>query len=133
MIHFDLHIEVSGPVYDGRADIALNSYVDDLHRTVAAEGERLVGLELIRVLRHPTGYYESRITHNRVSDSASRVHDSKVIYGPWLEGIGSRNFPATRFRGYATFRRMTQQLARRALPVATELLRRVYLPRMNGR
>ena len=38
-----------------------------------------------------------------------RIHDSKVVYGPWLEGIGSRN-AKSRFKGYAMFRNAKQQL-----------------------
>ena len=37
------------------------------------------------------------------------IHDSKVIYGPWLEGISSRN-QTSRFKGYSLFRKAHQQL-----------------------
>jgi hypothetical protein len=37
------------------------------------------------------------------------VDDSNVIYGPWLEGVGSRN-EKTRFKGYFTFRKAAQKL-----------------------
>jgi len=131
MIDFDIMIRRTGPVFDGRADSALSAYVDDLHRTVAQEGQDLIGLQLIKVLKHPTGYYESHIRHDSAGSGASRVNDDRVIYGPWLEGVSSRN-KITRFKGYATFRKMTQRLRRRALPVARQLLRQKYLGRMNG-
>lgn len=128
----EIQVRATGPIYDGRADTALSAYVDDLHRTVAQEGQDLVGLQLIKVLKHPTGYYESRIRHDRVSATTSRVSDSNVIYGPWLEGVGSRNYPVTRFKGYATFRKVVGQLRRRARPVALTLLARKYIGRMGG-
>jgi len=68
-----------------------------------------------RVLQHPTGYYESRV----VADYRSRppsVHDSRVVYGPWLEGIGSRN-ATTRFKGYHTFRLVAQRLQGRVVTI----------------
>jgi hypothetical protein len=52
-----------------------------------------------------------------------------VIYGPWLEGVGSRN-RTTRFKGYFTFRRTAQQLKSRSTAVANGVLRR-YLSRME--
>jgi hypothetical protein len=58
------------------------------------------------------------------------VTDSGVIYGPWLEGTGSRN-RTTRFKGYATFRKAAQELDRRAFRIAAAMLDR-YVRRMNG-
>ncbi|MGV9803926.1 hypothetical protein ACWDTP_38425, partial [Mycobacterium sp. NPDC003449] len=57
------------------------------------------------------------------------VNDGGVVYGPWLEGTGSRNAPVTRFRGYATFRRVKAMIDRRAPGIAQRLLRR-YIGRM---
>lgn len=100
--------EVTGVIgkglYDPIMRRALTSSEDVV--THATLGE--VHAELGRVLQHPTGYYESRV----VADYGKRppsVHDSMVIYGPWLEGIGSRN-ATTRFKGYATFRRVAQRM-----------------------
>ena len=47
------------------------------------------------------------------------VHDSGIIYGPWLEGVSSRN-DATRFKGYRMFRNAVQDLNR----IAPTILRR---------
>jgi len=38
-----------------------------------------------------------------------KISDNGVIYGPWLEGVGSRN-ATTRFKGYANYRRNVQQI-----------------------
>jgi hypothetical protein len=52
------------------------------------------------------------------------VHDDGVIYGPWLEGTGSRNAPVTRFPGYGSFRRASQQLDREIGGIADRILTR---------
>lgn len=129
----DMSIEVTyrGPVFDGRAETAAHAWADETHRAIAHEGADMVGLQLIRVLRHPTGYYESHIGVESAGSMRSRVHDDRVVYGPWLEGVGSRNFPVTRFRGYFTFRKVTPLLQRRAASIAKRVLR-PYLARMRG-
>ncbi|MFI0236327.1 hypothetical protein [Streptomyces sp. NPDC016845] len=120
-------IDVSsrGPIFDGRARAAANQYVDRLERDLAETGVELVREELHKVLKHPTGYYESRITVER----GHIVTDQGVVYGPWLAGLGSRNFPVTRFRGYQHWRRAVERLRARRQSVAERLLRR-YVGRM---
>jgi hypothetical protein len=113
-----------GPWTDGRAARALPRYADDTEYQVARRGEQLVHQRLRQVLRHPTGYYQSRISVDRTSGGRYQVHDGGVIYGPWLEGTGSRNSPVTRFPGYFTFRRTKALLDRQAPQIARELLAR---------
>jgi hypothetical protein len=122
---FDVRVNssASGPWATGRAGRALHDYADDVEYQVAREGERMVQARLRQVLRHPTGYYQSRISVDRAG-SGYKIHDGGVIYGPWLEGTGSRNFPVTRFRGYATFRRTKPLLDRKAPQIARDLLAR---------
>ena len=54
------------------------------------------------------GHYR-RSLHQERRDMYGRIDDSGVVYGPWLEGTGSRNL-TTRFKGYASFRRTHQFL-----------------------
>lgn len=122
------NVNASGPLFDGRAQRAANEYADQLRYRVATEAEDMVHARLRQVLKHPTGYYESRIRVERAGETY-QVTDGGVIYGPWLEGTGSRNFPVTRFRGYATFRRVKALIDRRAPGIAQRLLRR-YIGRM---
>jgi len=56
------------------------------------------------------GLYESMIHTERTVEDQVIVTDTPVVYGPWLEGEGSMNFPRTRFRGYHTFRIIAQRL-----------------------
>lgn len=83
---------------------------------LAELGAELIRSNLDHVLRNPTGYYRSRVQAER-----DRITDSGVVYGPWLEGVGSRN-RTTRFKGYFTFRRTTQQIETQAGPVAERVV-----------
>ncbi len=106
-----VQVKLIGPVLNGQAPPiikdALNSAITDL----VAEGERGVKLQLFPGHGLVTGNYRRSI-HGEVSSSLNgRIHDSNVVYGPWLEGVSSRN-QATRFKGYAMFRNAKQQLDR---------------------
>lgn len=108
--------EMHGPILDGRADAMVAVAMPRVEKTIADRGVNLVRARLGSVLKHPTGYYESHIVTDRsVGDIA--VTDSGVIYGPWLEGVGSRN-STTRFKGYRTFRLAGQELNAQAGDIA---------------
>jgi hypothetical protein len=61
-----------------------------------------------------------------------KIHDSDVVYGPWLEGTSSRN-KTTRFKGYQSFRKTQDWIektqARKILKKHVDRLTR----RMNGK
>lgn len=59
-----------------------------------------------------TGHYRWSI-NGRVEGLNGRIDDGGVIYGPWLEGVGSRN-ATTRFKGYSSFRLTAQMLQKQA-------------------
>jgi len=98
-----------GPLFDGRAGQITRHHADQLRADLAQEAVNRVHARLHDVLRHPTGRYESAIRTERQVDDLV-VTDGGIIYGPWLEGVGSRNYPVTRFRGYHTFREVSQQM-----------------------
>jgi len=121
-------VRASGPLFDGRAAIAVKEYTRELEHQVAQRGEQLIRTQLGHVLRHPTGRYMSSISvQHKFGDSV--VTDSGIVYGPWLEGTGSRN-RTTRFKGYATFRRMRHQLDSEAESIGNRLMHH-YLRRMQ--
>lgn len=91
-------VTVSGPLFDGRALAAVDAFVEDAKRDVAAQAYSEWMTNLDRSIRHPTPYYETQITvTQRGADQV--VHDRGIVYGPWLEGVSSRN-ATTRFKGY---------------------------------
>ena len=74
--------------------------------------------------------------------SASRVRKSRggaevwdgghggAVYGPWLEGVGSRN-ATTRFKGYWAFRKATSALDHAIEEIGDRLFRSRYHRRLE--
>ncbi|PXY27433.1 hypothetical protein [Prauserella muralis] len=125
----DITVSSDGPLFDGRAQLALRDYMDKVVDDIADQGLSLVQRNLDASIRHPTPYYETQIVKDVVG--ADRViHDRDIIYGPWLEGVGSRN-KTTRFKGYFSFRRARHELELRKVEIAEATLQQ-FLPRMRG-
>jgi len=124
-MRLDVSTDVRGPMSDGRAVRVLNSYVDHLERQLADTGRGILLDELDRVLKTQTPYYTTRI---EVVDG-TKIWDNRVIYGPWLAGIGSRNYPVTKFKGYDHWITTRAQLNARKQGIGERLLRR-YTGRM---
>lgn len=121
-------ITYSGPLFDGtslRVIAAMMRAIDD---AVGAAGVQLVGRELEQNLQNPTGYYQSQITYT-TNTRETVVNDQGVIYGPWLEGTGSRN-QTTKFKGYSSFRKAAQQLNAAAELIANTVVGR-YVGQLN--
>lgn len=127
---FDIRVNVNsrGPMFDGRAQRALHDYKDQIDYRVATEAENLVLEHLGRSIKVRTPYYETRVGVERAG-RGYEVTDHGVVYGPWLEGTGSRNYPVTRFRGYRAFSRARALIQQRAPGIARRLLAR-YTARM---
>ncbi|SCK20095.1 hypothetical protein YUYDRAFT_02082 [Streptomyces sp. ScaeMP-e48] len=122
-IQIRVNMNRSGPIRNGQFQREIGQYCDDLQHTVALHGEDLIQQRLRQVLRNPTGYFQSRIAVER-GRGGHVITDGGVIYGHWLEGTGSRNYPVTRFRGYSTFRRVKPLIDRDANRIGMELLAR---------
>lgn len=125
-----VEVHTSGPIFDGgEAEIAMRELADAIGEGVARKGVGVVRVELGKVLKHPTGHYSSNIQRASFG-SRHTIHDNDVIYGPWLAGVGSRNAPVTRFKGYAHWRRATQALKRLVPAVARDVMPR-FLARIR--
>ncbi len=111
-----ISITTRGPLFNGTAHRLVDAMCDEIELDVAESGAEQVVAWLGEVLKHPTPYYQTRIQHQAV-DGHQDINDGGIVYGPWLEGVGSRN-KETRFKGYATFRRVTQSLDQRAEGIA---------------
>lgn len=114
---------IKGPISDGSIHRHVADYEADVAEALAEEGQSLMLRRLSQVLRNPTGYYESRIDTKRRSHNRYEVHDSDVVYGPWLEGTGSRNKPRPGFPGYHSFSVVEEQLKRRRGSISRKILR----------
>jgi hypothetical protein len=104
-----VRVEMRGPLFEGNAASRVVKAIDATVKDIVAEGERLIKLDLYPGHGLVTGHY-ARSIHGEMSGTLHGVvHDSNVVYGPWLE-TGRRRGQQTRFRGLAHFRRATQQL-----------------------
>lgn len=71
--------------------------------------------------KNPTGRYRSKL--HIVMRGAITVNDSNSVYGPWLEGTGSRN-ARSRFKGYWHWRRAKADTERAASRIANQVIAR---------
>ena len=116
-------VKVSGPFFRHGSGPVLDSLHDAIQDTVLkgeSEGVRMAqprdrggvfhsgAYAAAHGYRH-TGHYARSIHGRMVSNLHGVISDSNVVYGPWLEGVSSRN-QATRFKGYAIFRRTRDKL-----------------------
>lgn len=112
-------VQLSGPLLEGRGPLILDDFMKANLNLIANLAEDAVQQELDVVLQNPTGFYRSQIS-STVRTGVGRtipditLHDSGVIYGPWLAGTGSRNAPVTRFKGYTHWRKATQRIEKLA-------------------
>lgn len=112
---------VTGPFFHTPARV-IRAICDDIEYTVGGQALAEVHNILNAKIQHATPYYETQIRITNQRDSVV-VDDRGVIYGPWLEGVGSRN-GATRFKGYHAFRTATQRVEKQALELAERVVAR---------
>lgn len=123
-----VNVTFTGSLFQGHPDHVIDAFLDEATREVAAQGLADVHQILNAKIQHPTPYYETQVTIDQARDGWV-VHDRGIVYGPWLEGVSSRN-QSTRFKGYHAFRQATQQLERKAPQLAERLLPK-YLGRLQ--
>jgi len=126
-----INVTVSGPLFDGRAALAVRDWLDATKREVADMGVRELDAIVMDKTGRGTGHYQSMITTRVVKYNDVLITDP-VIYGPWLEGTSKRN-SSTRFKGYHLWRRTRIRLRRDFKDVAQRKLDEYYLARMGGR
>lgn len=128
MATFTVGIDVSGPLLTGNPGAAVQAMVDEVLDEIADQASADVHNHLDLMIRHPTLYYETQI-HRYRRGRVQLVGDRAVIYGPWLEGTGSRN-RTTRFKGYASFR-LAVQTTERAVPRLADHVVKRHLGRLQ--
>jgi hypothetical protein len=112
----------TGPLLDGYGSRIAEQLASEITEDLGQLAYDMIRQRLASVLVNPSGYYESRVQVSNASEGTA-VDDGGVVYGPWLEGTGSRN-GRSRFKGYATFRKVTQEIDARARDEAEKLLDR---------
>lgn len=125
MVSYGFKVALKGPTVEGRAPAMVHLMAEEALKEIADYTKFEVLMQLDRVLVNPTGYYESQVKAERVAVDMYSVNDSNVIYGPWLEGVGSRNRPRPGFPGYHTFRMVRTRMSAKADAVAEAAVQRM--------
>ena len=104
-----IEITYRGPIFQAGAAQIIERWCDDLADAYARRGFSEVHMLMDANFKHPTPYYETQVTIDTDAPNQRVIHDRGIVYGPWLEGVGSRN-ATTRFKGYHMWRRTAQAL-----------------------
>lgn len=115
-------VSKTGPLFDGRAEAAAAAACRDMEKSVATLGASIVRSRLDAVLKKQTPVYRLKVVAQPTHPNW-RIWDQRMVYGPWLEGTGSRN-KTTRFKGYRTFRITVIEIDKRARVMAPNILAR---------
>lgn len=124
-------VHTSGALFDARANHIFDDYAEELEEDGAEWALGHIRGTYHTHFQHPTGYYESHV-HISNSINGLEVTDggqAGPVYGPWLEGVGSRN-ATTRFKGYHAFRKAATMLQQRIEGMGERLLYRNYINRL---
>lgn len=130
MPQIEIDASAVGPLFNGGGPPAVKQFLREAMDDVSAQARSEVMQILDRRIRHPTPYYETQITREKVSDDLFTVHDRDVVYGPWLEGTSERN-RTTRFKGYAAFRKGMQAVQAKVPQLTAATLQRC-IARLRG-
>lgn len=122
-VTYTSNVRLKGAIVEGRGAVTVARMTYVALEEIADYTKHEVSMELIRVLQHPTGYYESKITNEHRGPGVWSINDSGVIYGPWLEGVSERNQTSS-FKGYATFRRVRNRMAQKSQAIAAAAIGR---------
>ena len=128
-------ITYSGPMFDGDAEQLLGEMVKQIQQEVAsvAYDEWTAGMD--DHFKHNGGVYTG-FAQKKDEDADVVVNDgwgetNELPYGLWLEGIGSRNAPVTRFEGYHSLRDAYEVTEARVEDIGDEVASE-YVARING-
>jgi hypothetical protein len=136
----NLTVKVSGPFFAKGPAVVVASLHDAIQETVLEGEKHAVGMAQPRgsasatAVFHSrsyaaahgykqTGHYARSINGRMTGTLNGEVTDSGVVYGPWLEGVSSRN-DATRFKGYGIFRRTRDKLQGMAQAIVDKHVKR---------
>ena len=141
-MRLETKIEMEGPLFTGSAARKFRGAAEDAVKELVQLGE---GRLLEQLRPRPSGVFLSvaavaspdprtgnyrRNIQSKTKNLSGLITDGGVVYGPWLEGISSRN-SSSRFKGYATFRRVNDWLKERSKPVFRSHVER-WVRRMNA-
>lgn len=121
MAKTSVNVVFHGKIFNGEWRALLDAGIREAMGTVAEYAVQAIKSNLDDVIIENTGAYVSTITAGW--EATDMVITDGTVYGPWLEGLGSRN-ATTRFKGYWTFRRTTQEIKDNVAKVAGPAIER---------
>lgn len=122
--------KLTGPVFEGKATPLIQQFLVDASQTLAEKGVEFV-LDVTHArFKTRTPVYETRVSVRPLSTNRLEVWDQGIIYGPWLEGTGSRN-AISRFKGYRMFRKAKNRLDTERREILREPIQRL-IRRLNN-
>jgi hypothetical protein len=124
----DVTVSATGAIFDGRAAKEMQRAADEWTATLAKTGAADIRAIQNVTFKTQTPFYRVH-TEAKADPPGWKIWDQGVVYGPWLEGTGSRN-KTTRFKGYMIFRRAVQRISQRAVNIGQPIIAR-YMGRMN--
>lgn len=113
-------VKKTGPLFDGRADAAVDRFVRDSTKVLTLAGTQMVKLRFKSRIQVNTGRFLGRIT-GEVSGAIGKIYTKFILYGYWLEGVGSQN-ATTRFKGYWGYRETFIELDARSEEILAPLV-----------
>lgn len=125
-------LDIRGPIFDSRANRAFSDFADELEEEAADWALDHIKGTFHASFKNPTDFYESNV-RIRSTSGGPEIWDGGhggPVYGPWLEGVGSRN-NTTRFKGYHAFRKATQALEQRIEGMGDRMFRLRYRSRLE--
>lgn len=125
-------VTATGPLFEGQSLRIVADMLREVDQAVGEEGVALVQRNLDENTKHPSSppFYRNHIHSYRSGSNKTLIDDGGIVYGPWLEGVGSRN-ETTKFKGYRSFQRATQKLEQVKIDIA-EVVVHKYMLRLNG-
>ena len=132
-LKIEVHLDVSGPLADGRADRVLGEWARNTSQALGDEAVRLLREFPMDKTGRATGAFQREL--HAVQSSRNTVivrgpQEKGVAWSPWLEGTTERN-RSTRFKGYHLFRKTRQQLDDKAPDIGQRELEKL-LPQIGG-
>jgi hypothetical protein len=154
-INFGYDINSQGPLMDATAYSIVDDYCHHLEDVLGDFAVNLIkaylptqymylGMNGGDPINNPippnAGAYQAGIHTDRSAVAGILVHDTPVVYGPWLEGVSERNLivwphrrnpPPRRFPGYHTFRKMARVVEVHKIDIAEREIQ-PYITLLNG-
>lgn len=113
---FSISTKLLGPLFSGLLQRRIVMAEEDMEKKIAVRGAQKIRARMAVTFRKQRPVYRFKVRANPEPPGWA-IHDQGMVQGPWLEGTGSRN-RTTRFKGYRTFRIITQELNNEAPEIA---------------